>query len=491
MSSEPGSRIRLRDFVTDGARYAIGGMLGRGIAILAVPIYIRHLTPGEYALQALALLNEQVLVIVAAYAATNAVGRFYAEVPRGSAQQSQVIRTALVSVALGATVVFVLVQAIAPVLAMLTLEPGATGTTIVRLVGVSFLGNCLVTLASTVLLLQRRASAYVLAVGGVQACATLCSLAGLIWRPGGIFGLMAGYAAGSFVAGAGAALWLAVGFRGPFSLPVARRLVGYGLPLVPAALLMLVMNSVDRYALAAFTGLAAVGVYSAAFLLASAVNLVCVTPFRLMWGSLIWNIRRTEHERSTHRRVFEHYVLFQAVVIGFVIVAADRLMALLTGGDPEFMAAAWIIPVIYVGFVCLGAADVLSVGYFFESRTGYHLKTVAIAAAAAVMLNLVLVPQAGYAGSAFAYSLTFLVFGVIGYFFARRFFHAGHEWLPLGRRLLPVGAAVGAGVAARYQWPGASGMLVSLTVFAVLLAFIARDTLHRTGAAGLSFGGRR
>jgi O-antigen/teichoic acid export membrane protein len=469
--------FQLRDFVASGVTFAVGGVLARAATVAVVPIYLRHLGPDEYALQALALVNEQVLIIVSGYAITNALGRFYAEVPRGSAEESRVIRTALYGVAAVSVVACVAVQAVAPLLATATLETGPRGTTIARLIGLSMIGTCLTTLAATVLLLQRRAWAYTAVTGGAQTFAAGLSLAGLIWLPGGLLGLMTGYTVGVLSAGVAAASWLAVRFRAPASPAVARALIQYGLPLVPAALLMLVVNSADKYVLRGFAGLTAVGIYAAAYLAAGAVSLVCITPFRLMWNSLIWNIRRSDDERQTHRYVFEHYLVFQVIVVGLVAASAERMMALVSGGRPEFMAAAWLVPVLYFGFVCLGAADVLSVGYFFESKTGYHLRTVTVAAVVAVTMNVLLVPGLGYAGSALATALSLATLTVLAHTFGRRFFQAEHDWAALVKRLAAVAAVVVPAVAARYLWPGAPGVIVTFTVFTVLLALVARRSI--------------
>jgi O-antigen/teichoic acid export membrane protein len=133
--------------------------------------------------------------------------------------------------------------------------------------------------------------------------------------------------------------------------------------------------------------------------------------------------------------------------------------------------------VLYFGFVCLGAADVLSVGYFFESRTGYHLRTVAVTAGVAVAMNLVLVPGMGYAGAALATAASLATFAVAAHVFGRRFFEAEHHWAALVKRLGAVGAVVVPAVAVRYLWPGPPGIIVTFTVLMVLLALIARRSL--------------
>jgi O-antigen/teichoic acid export membrane protein len=471
----------LRRFVGGSAIYAMGGALGRAATLVVVPVYLRHLTADAYGLQSLALITEQVVVIIAAYAITNAVGRFYADVPRDSPAEAEIVATALASLMLCVGAAVVLLQLTAPVLAQWTLESSPRGVFLMRCIGVSFAGSALLSLLQAILLLRRRPWAYVAVSGGVQTAAALCSLAGLLWYPTGVEGLVAGYALATGSGGLGAAAWLAVRYRRPPSRRIALALVRYGLPLVPAALLMLVTTSVDRYVVRGWLGLSALGVYSAAYLVASAANLVFVTPFRLTWNSLIWNIRRREDEALTHQRLFARYVVVQATIIGLLIVGADLALSWLSGHRTLYVAAWPVVPCIYVGFVCLGAADVLSVGYFFESRTSYHLVVVAAAAASSVLLNLILVRPFGYAGSGIAYATSFLLFAVLASHFGRRFFDAGHAWQSIAVRAVLV-LAVACAVRAWIGVAPAVGVTIASSTLVVLSGLVCLLTLRGKGS---------
>jgi O-antigen/teichoic acid export membrane protein len=473
-------------FMAGIARYAIGGLLARAVAVAVVPVYVRHLTVEEYGLHALALINEQVLVIVSAYAIVNAVGRFYADV-RGTEGEAEVVRTALICVSVSAAAAAVLLSAAAPYVARLTLEASDRGTAAVRLISVSLAGNCLVNLASIVLLLQNRQWAYACCVSGTQLLAAAFSIITLVWWPGGLIGLLAGYAAASFGAGVVAAAWLALRFRAAASRTTARSMVRYGAPLVPAALLMLALSSTDRYVLRSVHGLEIVAVYSAAFLVASAAGLAFVTPFRLMWSSLMWRMRRHDDEATAHRRVFEAYIVVQVVLTGVVAVSAEPALYVVGGGVAWFTSAAALVPLLYIGFVAAGAADVLSAGYFFESKTSYHVRSVAAAAVTTLVLNLLLVPRFGVWAAALAYAAGFLVLAGTAYRYGRRFFEVDHQWWLLVRRALPAAMATATAVLALRAWPGMVGIAIALLALLVVgvPAIVAGRMLTSLGRAGL------
>src|SRR5438034_7690851 len=77
MPSPPDERSVYRQLLSGAVQYSISSVLARSVTFLAVPIYLHFLTSRQFAIQAIALLNEQILLIIAGYAITNALGKHY------------------------------------------------------------------------------------------------------------------------------------------------------------------------------------------------------------------------------------------------------------------------------------------------------------------------------------------------------------------------------------------------------------------------------
>src|SRR6266581_8636748 len=132
--------LLLRQLVTAATQYAVGGILARALTVVSIPLYLRFLNTEEFGLQAIALLNENILAIISGYAITNAVGKYYTEA-NGPKAKGIVVGTAVVALTVAGGVLAACWQAAAEPLARLTMDGSETSISLVRLAGVSFVGT--------------------------------------------------------------------------------------------------------------------------------------------------------------------------------------------------------------------------------------------------------------------------------------------------------------------------------------------------------------
>ena len=84
---------------------------------------------------------------------------------------------------------------------------------------------------------------------------------------------------------------------------LARHMLAFSLPLVPASVASWTLNLSDRYLIAAFHGPAAVGTYSAGYTVGLAINALAISPFTLAWGAAYWEIAKQDDARAVISRV--------------------------------------------------------------------------------------------------------------------------------------------------------------------------------------------
>src|SRR5690606_1667317 len=102
-----------------------------------------------------------------------------------------------------------------------------------------------------------------------RSTGTLLLGAALVLYGMGAEGALVGYLAGSALACVAAISWRWRGVRPRLDRPLARELAVYGLPLAGSVALLAIIEMTDKFLLAHFIGSDAVGVYSAAYGLAS------------------------------------------------------------------------------------------------------------------------------------------------------------------------------------------------------------------------------
>ena len=144
-----------------------------------------------------------------------------------------------------------------------------------------------------------------------------------------------------------------------FSRPLLREMNRFGLPLVPAALALIVVNFSDRFFLVHLASLADVGLYEIGVRIASAMVLL-LTAFRMAWPAFAYSIEDDAEARRTYAFVLTYLVVIASWVALALGLLAPWLVRLLT--QPEFyegervvaplafgMAAAYIVMAIGVG----------------------------------------------------------------------------------------------------------------------------------------------
>ena len=191
-----------------------------------------------------------------------------------------------------------------------------------------------------------------------------------------------------------------------FSRPLLREMNRFGIPLVPAALALIVVNFSDRFFLVHLDGLAEVGLYEIGVRLASAMVLL-LTAFRLAWPAFAYSIEDDAEAKRTYSFVLTYLVLIASWLALALGLLAPWLVRLLT--QPQFYAGQRVVPLLAFGVVAYAAYIVMAIGVGRAKRTQFNWVITGVAAALNVALNLVLIPPYGMIGAAVATVAAYVV----------------------------------------------------------------------------------
>ncbi len=448
--------------------------------ILILPILTRALGPGGYGawskMQLLANLLAPVIGLGVIEGAVRYLPAAAPPVRRG------IVLGALAALLLGGLLLTGALALAAPALAPV-LDFGVAGAearAILAAQGGLTLAVALILLCFHVFRLGERPAAYGVFVAmqlfAVVATAWLAwqALGTTLWVPllawGGVPGLIALVTL--------AALVLGKGLR-HLRLGPVRRMVGYGLPLLPLPALFWLQHAADRYMipwLRPELGNAAVGQYAANYAIAGLVPMA-VSPFLVFFTREVTRLydrgARTRAGRLT-RQSTKAALVAAVPLVGLLPFAAGPVLRVVAGAGFEGM------PLI-VGAVA-GAYLLFELGRFAEvplamqERTRRILLHVAAAAGANVGLNLVLIPRYGIGGAAGATVAGFGLYWLLNRLATRK----GRSFQIRLRRLGPIllaGAACGACVRyapAVFAFPlgRLAGAGVGLVLYAALLLLL-------------------
>ena len=175
-------------------------------------------------------------------------------------------------------------------------------------------------------------------------------------------------------------------------------MLGFGLPLVPAALAGWTLNLSDRYLLQGFTDAATVGVYSLGYTAGLLVSALAVQPFSIAWGAAYWDLAKRPDAPAAFARVLVAFTAVGSLIaLTLSAVGTDAIRLVLTD---DFEPARYVVPFSAFSYVLYGVFTILTAGLNLENQTRWLPMTMGAAAVAGVALNVVLIPLWGFMGAA-------------------------------------------------------------------------------------------
>jgi O-antigen/teichoic acid export membrane protein len=393
--------------IKDVGFYSAGDLLLRATAFITLPIYTRILTPADYGVWAYATAGVTLLSALLAIGGDQAYSRFYFEAKTLEARQ----------ILTSTWLTFLFVWSVAAVLLIVPLSGAASqlafGThrwsTLIALL----LLTGPVTLMNVILGLVLRNEFRRKVFMTLNVILTLATVAlSLLFAVGFHWGIT-GLAAAQLTALAvliPPRVWYARHLLRPvFSPDVLRRLLHFGLPLVPATLAWWIFSFSDRIVLGRLSTLREVGLYSVANSATTILGLL-VGGLALAWTPHA--LRLYEEQPAEAPSFYGRMLTYVVVGFGLLAVAvttfAHELLSILA--THEYIGAARAVGPLALGFVAFATIQVTGLGMTLRKKTGYLAVFAWGAAVLNLALNLALVPAYGMLASAWA---TFAAFAFL------------------------------------------------------------------------------
>jgi O-antigen/teichoic acid export membrane protein len=417
--------------------YGVGGVASSAVSVLLVPIYARQL--GDDGVGITGVLNSTIALAMMLFglALPQAFFRWYLADSRDRRQRRHVLGTTI-SMRIAASLIGAAVVLVG-VIPLTTALYGGDHLAVFALAAPVVLFDSFSAIPLSFLRAERRARAYIVVSLTRAILGTVLILTLVVPMQLGVIGVAAGSAIAAAISAAIgiAALVRARAWRPALDLRLSRDMLGFALPLVPASLAGWVLNLSDRPLLQLMTGSEAmVGVYTLGYTAGLVTNALVVQPFALAWGAAQWEIARGDDPPRAFARVMTWFLVLACGVALLLSAIGTDILRLLTG--PEFELSRFVIPFSAFAYVLYGAYSIGASGLGIVGRSRLVASTMAVAAAAAVVLNLVLIPAIGIFGAATSTLASYLLLALLSGGVSQR--HYPVPW-QLGRALAVLGVA--------------------------------------------------
>jgi O-antigen/teichoic acid export membrane protein len=443
--------------------YGLGGLVSRILAVLLLPLYTRYLPTSSYGRVETLTAASAVAVIALRMGVSTAFFRFYFD-EKDPAHRLRVVRTSFWFTMAMATLGLCLSVIFAAPLAR-ALQIGGHPE-LVRAAAVGFWAQMNFEQLTSLFRVEERSIGFAIA-----------SLANVLITIGATFVLIVGLhkgavglLVGNFIGTLSVYLVLLAYRREQLGLEfdraIFRGMQRFGLPLVPSALALWVINFVDRLFIGGYKGQGEVGVYSVAVRIASVITFA-MFAFRTAWPAFAYSI---EDDRQA-RRTYAFVLTYLLVIASWIALGLGALAPWITKAmtSPSYQRADKAVALLAFAGAVYAGYTVLAIGSGRARRT--QLNWVVTGAGAAVNVGLIvwLVPRYGMVGAAIATAAAYLALFLGMTWYAQHVYPVSYQWR---RVVTAVGAGIGLTVAARAGHLGLAPSLLIVLAYPLALALL-------------------
>lgn len=195
-----------------------------------------------------------------------------------------------------------------------------------------------------------------------------------------------------------------------------KKMLSFGLPLVPAALLSWVLTSMDKIMLRTLCDYTELGLYTAAFKIVSILGII-QTCFTLFWTPVAYRWYESKVDNKQFEMV-NNVVAYIMTGMCMCLLLFKDIVAMVLGAD--FRTAIYIFPFILLYPIMYTMSEATAVGIGFSRKTKYTIVVSASSGLLNILLNYLLIPRFGGVGAAVATGASYIVFFWVRTLISRR-----------------------------------------------------------------------
>lgn len=415
--------------------YGLGVAASQIVGFFLIPLYTRYLTPSDYGVWQIISVTSSVLSIIFAMGIGSALFRSYF-LHDEAEKKKMVVSTAFIYLTGTSAILSLLLIGLAGRFSLLLFHSDQY-IFYFRLVFLALFCDTGTAIGMSVFRAREEPFRYILVSVARVLISLGLNIVFVVVLHKGVLGILES----SAITAAVIYLWLVLsvirkaGFG--FSIDELKRMLAFGLPMVPAGLAASAIFFADRYFLQFLSTSAELGLYSLGYSFGLVVEALLVEPFLVAWGPFAFSIYRQPDARQTFSRIFTYFVLVTVFVSLALSVLSKEILAIMA--TPAFHAAYKVIPLIAVSYVLNGCYNILGVGISLEAKTKYWFPIMGAAAIVNIGLNYLLIPDFGMMGAAVAAVASFLVMAILGFIISQRLYPVKHEWDRVAKIVIAAG----------------------------------------------------
>ncbi len=403
--------------------YGLGFVGTSALALLLTPLYTRYIPPEGYGRLRLVSITLQILTIVGSLGVVEAFYRFFYQLAAED-KKRQIVATCFicltVPLALGGMALF----AAAPFMAEWLLD-SAEEARLFRVAAGTMLAGGVSTFFLAYLRAEERSGLYALLSVLQLALSLGLNILFVVHIGWGVFGVLLAALFSQLAVALTLTPVVARQAIGQLDRDILRKVLRFGLPLMPANVAGYLIGSSNLYFLKTFGTLAEVGIFSLALQFGSAINLLVVTPFDMTWAPMKYKLASDPQADRIYGNVLTYFVFVALFAcIGLAALIGDTLAILV---DARYQDATLYVGAIGLSWAIFGAYRVFCFGIDITNKTHWRLLIILFTLLINAGLNITLIPIIGTWGAVAGLLGAYTFMAASAYFVSQRLFPVTYQ----------------------------------------------------------------
>jgi O-antigen/teichoic acid export membrane protein len=450
--------------------YGLGVAAGQFVGFLLIPLYTRYLTPDDYGVLQVFQVTIAIVFVILVMGLTTALFRSYFAYEDEDKRRA-VVSTVFVFLTIVSAVVTILLIALSGVFSSGFFNSGDY-TYYFQLSFITVFCEIGIVIGLTVLRAREESTKYAMLTVIRLVVGITLNIIFVVALGKGVLGILQGTliaAAVTYI------LLLATVIRKSgwtLSLYELKKMLAFGLPLVPANLASWIITMADRYFLQFMSTPDELGLYSLGYRFGLVINAILVVPFSLAWTPFLYSVAKEEKAKETYSRVLTYFLFVASFFVLALSVLSKEVIAIMA--TPVFYDAHKVIPLIATAYLLSGCLIVFNVGILLQAKTKFLPFLVGGAAVLNLGLNYLLIPDHGMMGAAIASVISYLLMLIGSFFISRKYYRIDYDWGRVAKILLVAGAIYAGGSFITHDSAYIAGIfkILALLTYPFLLCFI-------------------
>jgi len=414
--------------------YLIGRALSHAVGFFMIPIYTRCIAPANYGAMELIEILAGAIAMIICMEVADVMSLFYFD-ERVQEKQNEVVSTVIIGFGLIAVPIVLLFLVLSGLISRLILEePQFRYYIQVAIVTVWF--GMLCEIGYTYLRILYKAKLFVTITILQLVIALSLNIYFVVFLRLDILGIFYSTLITQGLTGLvlSGAILRSVGTT--VSLPVLRKLIRFGLPLVPSRIGVMLGFMSNRFFLRwcassdPSVALAQVGLFSLGHKFGVMINRLYNVPFNSFWGPrrLELSLQDNPGNRETVARICTYSTMCSIYLALMLSSGIESLIKIIA--DPRYMGAYMVVPFVALGYVALGLETHFSTGILCRRKTIWSTYIGLLSLCVILLWNYIFISRYGLLGAATSNLAGFTIRIILIYIISQRLFPIPFE---LGR----------------------------------------------------------